>query len=656
VAPGGVESREPLTCTVVGGDGVTGLAEACERLAVDLAGPALVLVRVSPPTPASAAVVHAVVDLLHDRGCDDVAVGVRLTVGDRDRGHRSATLLAVDAGLTGRTDSGRGYAVIDLGDDLSTAPVPETAVLHGHPCSTAWVSARTRVVVARAVTDLVDGYAGSLATLLGAAPEVAGAEPADVVVDLLAHLPPSLVVVDALAPAAGADGARLPVLLDTGTPGTGSLVVATDPVLADTWVAALFGTDRAASRLVTRAVDRLGSPAGTLDGPVPVATRPLGPHPRLRAAAAALATEPRLERVLKAAVTGPGDGGEPADAVLATLRSLVTPLVEVADDPAGQLALESLLTLARGVAGSARAWAVTADKDAVDRREVPLGFDPADWPGEAYDGIPAFLAPFEALLEGTRPNADGMRWRLVDGATVFEVGREVAADFDAWVARVDVAAGISLMADYLGGRRVAVPGSPDPAARRQAERNLYLPQPNWVAAWGGAAIDVGKIELVERRPDEHRLTWRTVLSPNGSATYDDGLLSFRRTAGGTRVTVRGRQLFALPPAWAAVDLDAWPEVRTPLLEEAYRRFFTTTFDNLEACFEGREFRIGRPAPEPDEPLLTRSVELLLAAAREWLGDRVGAGVRGDGIGGDAADAAPGPFVDAHGFTHVRGTR
>ena len=635
---------------MVGGGGVAGLDAAFERLGVDIAGPAVVLARVSPPTPASAEVVHAVVELLHRHGCDDVSVGVRLTVGDHDRGHRSASLLALDAGLSGRTTEGRPYALVDLGDELVAAPVPDTAVLSGHPCSAVWAAAGTRVVVGRAVTDLVDGFAGSLETLLGAAPEVAGAEPADVAVDLLAHLPPTLVVVDALAPAGGVDGARLPVPLDTGV-----LVVATDAVLADTCVAALLGQDRGASRLVARAVQRRGSWHGRLEGRVPEPTRPPGPHPRLRSAAAALSAEPRLERVLRAAVGRDDEGGEPPDPVLATLRGLVTPLVEAADDLAGQLALESLLTLAHGVAGSARAWAVAADKDAVDRREVPLGFDPADWPAEAYDGLPAFLAPFEALLDGSRSNADGMRWRLVDGATVFEVSREVSADFDAWVARVDVAAGISLMADYLGGRRVTVPGSPDPGVTRQAERNLYLPQPNWVAAWGGRAIDVGKVELVERREDEHRLTWRTVVSPNGSATYDDGLLSFRRAGRGTRVTVRGRQLFSLPPAWAGVDLDQWPEVRTPLLEEAYRRFFTTTFDNLEACFEGREFRIGRPPPDPREPLLTRSVELLLAAARDWLADRSAAR---DGVpAGDPAEGrAEGPLVDDRGFTHVRGPR
>ena len=91
------------------------------------------------------------------------------------------------------------------------------------------------------------------------------------------------------------------------------------------------------------------------------------------------------------------------------------------------------------------------------------------------------------------------------------------------------------------------------------------------------------------------------------------------------MVVRGRQLFALPPTWAGIDLAAVPELRNPLLEEAYRRFFTTTFDNLEACFEGREFRIGRPPMDPTEPLLTQALDLVLGAVTDWLGDRPAGG-------------------------------
>jgi hypothetical protein len=299
----------------------------------------------------------------------------------------------------------------------------------------------------------------------------------------------------------------------------------------------------------------------------------------------------------------------------------------------------------------ARAWSTGLDKDAVDRREVPLGFDLAAHPESEFDSLPSFFAPFDALVESLPENGDGMRWRLVDGATVFEVRREVRADFDAWVARVDVAAGISLMADYLGGRRVTVStaGSGGTTRTRQAERNLYLPQPNYLAAWGGEPIDVCKIELVERSADRQRLTWRTVSSPNGSAEFDDGSLTFERTVGGTAVTVRGRQLFALPATWAGVDLATVPELRNPLLEEAYRRFFTTTFDNLEACFEGRPFRIGRPPMDPSEPLLTQALDLLLGAVTDWMGDH-------SGPDRDGAARATGPEVDERGFRHVRGAR
>ena len=643
MAPGGVESRKPLACTVVRGGALAALPGAVDRLSPTLHAPAVVLVRLSPPTPVSAAVVHAVVDLLHDRGTREVTVAARVAGGDRDRGHTCVTDLARAAGLLGRTARGRGYAVADLDDDLTPAPVPETAVLHGRPCSALWAGAGSRVVVARAVTDLVDGYAGTLATVLGAAPEVPGAEPADVVTELLAHLPVHLVVVDALETAAGADGARLPRPVATDT-----LVAATDPVLADSALAALLGQDRSASRLVARALERAGPPEGATDGALTALPGVGGPHPRTRAAAAAVAGSPRLERVLRAAVGGPDPGAGDTDPVLRTVGAALTPLVEAAQDAAGALPLESVLWLAHELAHGVGAWSVGADKDRVDRREVPLGFDPGEHEGAAYDGLPEFFAPFDDLLDGLAENADGMRWRMVDGATVFEVEREVRADFDAWVQRVDVAAGISLMADYLGGRRVTVPGASRAGRVRQAERNLYLPQPNYLAAWGGRPIDVCKIELVERDADRHRLTWRTVHSPNGSATYDDGSLTFARTKGGTLATVRGRQLFALPPAWSGVDLAAWPEVRTPLLEEAYRRFFTTTFDNLEACFEGREFRIGRAPAGPDEPLLTRSVDLFLGAAREWVDERVGQ---------PAATVAGEPVVvDAHGFTHVRGPR
>lgn len=653
----------PVAAVVVRGRDLASLASVVRRTLSPAGGRAVVCARLSAPSPASADIIHAVVDGLIDSGCREVTVGTMLRSRDRDRGHRSVSGLAHLAGLTGRTPRGRTYDVADLADDTIAAPVPATSVLDGQRVSRLWAVTDTRVVVGRAVTDLLESYAGCLDTLAGTCVEVPGAEAADVVVGLLRALPPALSVVDATVTSDGADGARLPHPTATDT-----VVVSTDALLADCTLAALLGDDRSSSRLIGRALAELGTPTGPVDGDLTPFEGISRAHPLARAAARRSTAGHRLERVLLAAVGGPDEGALPPDPVLSAVRAVLTPAVAAAADPVGQAALVGLLAAIGSATEAGRGWAVGLDKDRVERRVVPLGFDPADHANEAYDGLPGFFAPFDAVIDALPdPGPEDMRWCLVDGATVFEVSRDIAAGFDDFVARVDVAAGISLMADYIGGRRVQV-GPPDQQTRpgaviptRQAERNLYLPQPNYLAVWGGEPIDVCKIELVEREPDEHRLRWRTVDSPNGSATYDDGTLTFTRTSAGVRATVRGRQLFTLPPAWATVDLTAMPEVRAPLLEEAYRRFFTTTFDNLEACYEGREFRIGRPAPDPDEPLVTQTLQMLLDAAAEWVQSRADPTSERSREAshrpsrGSTHDSEP-EELDVHGFRHKRGGR
>lgn len=655
--PSAVAEPPDLADAVVvrGRDSARLAADVRRLLPPTLSGTAVVLVRLSPPTPVSASVVHVVVDALVDAGCD-VAVAGLLASRDRDRGHREVGALAHAAGLTGRTPRGRPYAVADLGADLVPSPLPATSALAGQPVSRAWLDAKTRVVVGRAVTDLVDTYAGCLDTLLRAVPEVAGCEPADVAVDVARHLGPHLAVLDALSTCGGADGGRLPELTETDT-----VLVARDPVLADVTLAGLLGVDRSSSSLVARAVAAFGPPTGTVDGDQSPFEGVARAHPLAVRAAREVARDVRLVRVLSAATGGPDAGSVPADPVLAALRPVVTEAVRAASDPVGQAGLVALLGLAATLAGGGRSWAASVDKSKVERRVVPLGFDPADHPDADYDGLPEQLSAVDAIIDrlSSPEDPDALRWCLVDRATLFEVHRLVPADFDAWVARVDVAEGISLMADYIGGRRVPV-GEPvrdagDACSRqRQAERNLYLPQPNYLAAWGGEPIDVCKIELVERGPDRHRLLWRTVSSPNGSAEHDDGTLTFERAGEGrTLVTIRGRQLFTLPALLDAADLPSVPEVHGPLLEEAYRRFFTSTFDNLEACFEGREHRIGRPAPDPSEPLLTESVRMLVGALTSSLGGMA----RDGGEDGRARPVdRPDPALDLHGFRHVRGRR
>lgn len=644
--------------------GASNLGATIARLTGAITGRAVVCARLSAPTPAASQIIHAVVDALVDCGAAEVAVGTALRGQDRDRGHLSVSALAHIAGLSGRTARGRPYDLVDLAEDTIGAPVPATSVLHGQPMSRLWAATAHRVVIGRAVTDLFQGYAAGLDALAGVCPDIAGAQTADVVSAVLQHVAPTLAIVDATVVSDGGDGARIPHLVPTD-----AVIVATDALLADCTVAELFGMDRSASPLVQRALADLGEPTGAVEGERAPFAGISRPQPLALEAARRATRATRLHRVLAAAIGGPDEGALPSDSVLAALRSLLTPAVAAAGDPMGQGALVALLSALAATVTTQQAWSIGLHKDSVGCRVVPLGFDPQAQPVAAYDGLPDFFAPFDAVIDALPPRDPGaLRWTLVDGATVFEVSRDIAADFDDFVARVDVAEGISLMADYIGGRRVSVDGI---ATTRQAERNLYLPQPNYLAAWGGEPIDVCKVELVEKGPDQHRLWWRTVSSPNGSATHDDGSLTFARTASGVRVSVRGRQLFTLPPFWAAADLTRVPELHAPLLEDAYRCFFTTTFDNLEACFEGRDFRIGRPAPDPEEALATATVQMLLDAAWDWLRTRASSDLGaldprsspGAQLGkvaqvGQLAQT-PGVIpdeVDVHGFRHHRGRR
>lgn len=643
---GATGSPPVVGCVVRGDDPATLLLDAVGRASSPLAAAldgargaqVVVLTVLSQPAPAAAAVVEALVDLLYDAGAADVVVGAALATTDRDRGHACVGALAAAAGYRGRTPSGRSCPVVDLRADLVEVEVPPSSVLYGHPVSRIWARADVRIVVCRNASDAVDGYAGALDALLAAAPTIAGADPADVAADILELFPPHLAVADAVVSSHGPDGRHLLRELATR-----ALVVTVDALRLDLTLALLQGEDPAASRLVQRALGRREPWPGTVVGDLTPFSGWVRPHPLVRDAARHAGANPAVRRLLAAATGGPDRGADPGDSLLIGLRSLLSPVVAAADDPVARAGLVGLLGTVAAVAQQLDAWTTTTAKHRVRRIAVPLGFDVAAYADDDYDGLPAFLAALDDLLAGVPAAADGMRWCLLDRSVVFETSRVVAAPFADWVARVDVAEGISLMADYLGGRRVTVSADAEGRPVRQAERNLYLPQPNYLAHWGGAPIDVGKIELVERSPSRHALHWRTVCSPNESATFDDGTLSFTDLGQGrTRLAVRGRQLFTLPPFWQAVDLDRLPEVKGRLVEDAYRRFFTATFDNLEACYEGRDFRIGTE-PSDDAPLATRSVQLLLDLARQWVGTpRAGRRTR------------PEPEVDVHGFRHFSG--
>lgn len=299
------------------------------------------------------------------------------------------------------------------------------------------------------------------------------------------------------------------------------------------------------------------------------------------------------------------------------------------------------------------------------QREVPLNIASDSHPLSDYESIAAYLAPLEQRVLKLTADESGLRWCYhQDGSILFEFSRTLPVDYDAFVSRVDITRSIQFMNDYIGG--LIVPQQLDSEGRttHQIERNLYLPQPNYLALFQGEEIDVTKLEHIAYESDQQQIFWKTVLSENGSATYDDGSVLFQRTENGeTHISIFGRQQFTLPLFWQVVDLDRYPILKNFLVTHAYTVFFTNTMANFEAVNEGREVRIGRAwnprAGEADDeleqlPLSTQLIDVITkvqAFADESLPGK------GESLLSQIFTAyKPAPeYVDDDGFSHFQAT-
>lgn len=577
------------------------------------------------PAATDPLLVETLVGLLHDLGCRSVVVGAGADSSQLWAGNRDAYALADLLGYRFVTPAGRDYDIVDLSEDLVPAAFEAGDVLAGTPLARPWAHAAFRIVFASNRTDPVDGYHLALGTTLRALPAAddryhyrLGAPPSDVVRELLRATPVDLAIIDAVVSADGSAGGLAPRPVSTDC-----IIAACDPRLADAIGAIKMGLDPAVSSLFGADDVRLdedgiiGSLAvhGGFNAPDPLVVRTS--RDRDAFPMWARLVDPWLQTLDPEAFPLQSPLDVRANERIASLVG------DVDEDPLAMAALVVANAVLAGLGRSVDAYRTLFDKDAVRRRRVPLGFDVDGIPPSAYDDVLPELLGLQPLLSGASERAPGLRWRRVGGATVFDYTRTVPIPFDEFVAAVDVARTISYMNDYLGGVVVPVAHDDDGRVVRQAERNLYLPQPNYLVLWGGEPIDVGKIELADYDDQRHRMAWKTVVSENGSAVHDDGVVTFEPTDGGTRVTILGRQQFALPPALAALDLSLVPRLEEQLVTHAYRTFFDRTLANLEALVEGRDIRIGRdwtPLDDPStsEPLPVVDFERVLEDVMNWV--------------------------------------
>ncbi len=598
------------------------------------------------PNATDPALVEALVDLLHDRGLENVAIVAAADTSSLWAANRDVYALSDLLGYRFVTPNGRSYDIIDLGDAPDESVFPIESALHGTGLSRAWLDADIRIVFSKNRTDEATGYALCLDTLIGVLPLTDKdlhyrhrRHPGDVTGALLDVAPPQFCLIDAVVSAHGASGQRAPAPIATHT-----IIAAPHPVLADYVGALRMGLDPAVSPLFTR-VQR--------NHPLPrryTVSGSLTPYPDWSNIPPSLlrTTQMRGSAEMLGRLIAPWL--QQLDPELFPLKQPVDARVNATVAPflADSQWLMTFANALVGLIGNAiTAYRTMFAKDALHHQAVPLGIDIGALTDDAFINLVDELTALEPVAESAPEISETLRWRYVEKAVVFSYTRLLPIPFELFVRKVDIARTIQFMNDYLGG--VVVPLAYDNAQRpiRQAERNIYLPQPNYIVLYQGKPIDVSKLEVVEYAPGRHRLYWKTIASENGSATYDDGIATFAPDAASTRVSIIGRQQFTLPLFWQVFDLDLVPEIKAILVTHAYQTFFDRTLANFEALVEGRDIRLGKPTDEPTPLPLEELMPLLqkLGEIAMPLVQKIMQRSRGE-------SAEPKQWVDTDGFTHV----
>ncbi|MGK7295027.1 MAG: DUF362 domain-containing protein [Candidatus Wenzhouxiangella sp. M2_3B_020] len=572
--------------------------------------------------------VEALIDLIHDRlGTTPVLAAsadeTRLWAGNRDV-HALADLL----GYRFVTDRGLDYDLVDLGDNLVEAPFPAGTALHGSTLSADWLAADIRLNLARLRPDPAEGFAAGLLDLQGCLPLTDKAlhyrhrrDAGTVISEILRYCPPHHTLIDAVRDESNGgrdhDSEDNPDD-DPESAGAGQCrfaVAGGSALLAEFAAALKAGLDPYCSPLVEAvAASNPLPPDFEIEGSlepieVLVARRPVAQMSAQRRRFSE-AGDRLLETWLKPLDPEIFPAARPIDARAADLAAELGAETGGEDSSPTGNALVTAVNLAVGAGGqAARAWNTLFDKDKLVQRIVSLDIDPHAIPSAEYDAVVGELEALLPVAAAAPERAPGLRWRRFEKAVLFQYTHSLAIPFDHFVERVDVSRTIEFMNDYLGGVMVVIVRDDAGRPIRQAERNLYLPQPNYLVLYGGEPIDVTKIERVRYESDAHRLYWKTIRSSNGSASADDGVAFFEREEGGTRITIAGKQLFTLPPAMRLFDLSLLPDYEATLTTQAYQRFFERTIANFEALVEGREIRLGR---DPDEETPHPSIAL-----EEW---------------------------------------
>jgi hypothetical protein len=460
-------------------------------------------------------------------------------------------------------------------------------------------------------------------------------------------------IIDAVISSHGNAGRHAGRRLETST------IVASNNLLLTDWAGALkMGADPYASTINAQALHTVGLPAAyEVVGDLAPYVSWVNVHPmmldavlrRNRSARARSTVEPWLQDVDRQQFPF-------KRAIDDRLNALLAGVLPLMDDHAGPLLGTALMNyvLSSAIEGI-EVFNTLYRKQSLDRKVAPLQLDVATFGPADFEAVATYVEPLERIVRDCRPDRNGLRWRYLDRSVLFEFSRQLPFPFDSFVSCVDISRAIQFMTDYIGGSILPIARDRQGRVIHQMERNLYLPQPNWMAVFGGKMIDVEKLEIIRFERNEHKILWRTVRSANASAEFDDGCVTFTRTEGGkTRLSIIARQKFALPLLWQAVNLDLLPSIKDHLVAHAYTQFFASTVENFSAAYEGRDFRVGRdPSSTAAGGSAADLVEMVNGLLRQLRAAVPGLAASWNKNGSRRSSEAE-AVVDAEGFAHFRG--
>ena len=544
--------------------------------------------------------VEHLIDLLHDHGYPRVVVADGRSVWELWLENCDVVVRAELVGYHYVTRKGRAYDVADLSEDVVPVSFPKGSALRGTGVGRAWAEAGYRINFAKNKTHEEFGFALCLQNLLGVLPlrdkdyhYRNRLKPWDVCADILVETPPHFNLVDAFTSNHGSEGDRASHPIETRV-----VIAGPDALLVD-WAASLkMGLDPYTSTINAKALRVIGLPKDhEILGDLTPYAGWINVPPLLSDSVCKRNESPMFSRLVKPWLQSVNRELFPFKDLLNDRANAIATkyLSNIDTNNAGFYTLVGLNYLLAFAHSSLEAYQIISNKERLRWRDAPLDFDPKAFASADYKAVRAYMEPLQRIIRDTPAEPNGLRWRYLDGSVLFEFSQVIPAPFARFVSRVSIAKAVQSMNDYIGG--ACLPVAYDRAGRvtRQAERNIYLPQPNWIGLFGGQHIDVGKLEYIEYGKALQKIYWRTIRSSNGSAEFDDGIVTFAaEEQDQTRVTIVARQKFELPLFWKAINLDLTPKIKNALVVDAYTRYFRQTIANFEAQYQGREFRVGRP--------------------------------------------------------------